>query len=182
MKFSNSLPHMMRQRPFKTSSKFPHRSPQRCVFRLGSWGKDARRQSVDRSWPPLEFRRVRLQFTAPRRCRLGRRADAFPPVLLLNGQAAALGEHSARPCGIRRVEGKPLRLPHQDRAAPRGEIAGPPLAELPEELLRGALLGPGEGGEGSAERGRLAVGFECGDSGHLLFSSVSMMRSNDHPR
>jgi len=62
------------------------------------------------------------------------------------------------------MESKLLRQSHQDRAAPGRQVAGPTLAELPEELLGRALLLPGQNGESAAGRRRLAVGVECGDS------------------
>ena len=61
-------------------------------------------------------------------------------------------------------------------------LRSPSLAELPEELLGSLLGGVGQHGESAAGQDRLAVGVECDDSGHLPFSRVSMMRSNDHPR
>lgn len=155
-----------------------------CVFRLGSWRNDARRQHVGRSCSPLGSRRVRLQFTAPRLRRLGRGIDTFPPVLLLNGQPAALGKHSAPPGGIRRIEGKPFRLPHQNRVSPRREIDSPSLAEPPQPHMSIAARMVGESVECPVQRSS-PIGFEPGDSPvsfHWLFSSVSLMRSNDRPR
>jgi hypothetical protein len=152
------------------------------VFRLGSWRKDARRQYVDRSCSLLGLRRVCLQFTAPRLCRLDCGIDTFPPVLLLNGQPAALGKHSAPPGGIRRIEGKPFRLPHQNRVSPRREIVPPSLAESPQPHLSTAARIVGESVESAVQRSS-PVGFESGDSPvsfHWLLSSMSMMLSNNH--
>jgi hypothetical protein len=48
------------------------------------------------------------------------------------------------------MQRKPFSRADKNGPAPRGEIRAPTLAELVQPLLSGALLGPGEIGEGAA--------------------------------